>query len=753
MPSALPQPERLGAYDIVETLVEAHAGWVVYKGFDPILRRTASLKTIPRKLLNNYGSALIARLENDILIASRLHHPGIVGVYEFGEQGDFAYIASEYVEGPYLRERVRLPLSDAVSLLVQLLMALDFAHSQGVVHRGIKPANLLLNAKGQLRIAHFGVAELDSGTPAYMSPEQFARAPLDKRTDIFSSAVVFYEVLTGAHPFAGPAETLVERITRSAECPPSEVNPELPRAFDRICARALAKAAHDRYPSARSFCEDVREAYEQARGASLTRVLSNEAASYATQVLSVAERELFTASSRDPGRSMASAAVSAWGDETLRKVEKQLAQFIGPVARIRVREAAVKATGLDNLYSLLAEGLGSEEERRAFLAKRSGAAPAPATQVGPDAKPQEQPQERTVARPGPQPFDAKTPVLEPKPAPPPPDGNRKEGRSVPAPVMRPEPVPASPERPPAPRVESKPAAKAETPPARPMAPPPPPPPPKLEPPDSAARMEELIGKQPETLSAYLKDGPPQVEEVILPFVSTVQALIALYATGAKKEALSPQNVTFDRLGKATIQLLPATPGRGTSSAASNPRYAAPEMFAEKAGASADAAMAAAHIYALGVMFYEILLGKKLFAKSFAEQRTELDWMRWHADPESKAPTIKSLLPDYPAALSDLIESMMDKRPEKRPPNLEAILTRLRQIAQRANKTVVLSKKTQEKGAPYAEALASRTPAPAKGHTLLWILLALAVAAAGGGIWLWQNPDFFKTVIAPALHLN
>jgi eukaryotic-like serine/threonine-protein kinase len=744
MPSALPQPDRLGAYDIVETLVEAHAGWVVYKGFDPILRRTASLKAIPKKVLHDYGSAMVARLENDVLTASRLHHPGIVGVYEFGEQADLAYIASEYVEGPYLKERVRLPLSDAVSLIVQLLMALDFAHSQGVVHRGIKPANLLLNAKGQLRIAHFGVAELDSGTPAYMSPEQLARTSLDKRTDIFSSAVVFYEVLTGAHPFAGPAETLIERIIKIAECPPSEVNPELPRAFDRICARALSKGAHDRYPSARSFCEDVREAYEQARGASLTRVLSNEAASYATQVLSVAERELFTGSSRDAGRSMASAAVSAWGEETLRKVERQLALFIGPVAKIRVREAAAKATDLDSLYSILAEGLSGDEDRRAFLAKRSGAAPAHAPEVVPDSKPQE----RVVAKPTPPASEAPKPdsELQPDLAS---ENNRKDGKSA-SPIARPEPVVASAERIPAPRAENKPAPKPEVAPVRSPALQAPPSPLKPEPPDTAARMEELLGKQPDTLSAYLKDGPPQVEEVILPFVATVQAVIAQYATGAKKEALAPQNITFDRLGKAAVQFAPATSTRGTSSAAANPRYAAPEMFAEKTGPSADAAMTAAHIYALGVMFYEILLGKRLFAKSFADQRTELDWMRWHADPQSKAPTIKSLLSDYPAALSDLIESMMDKNPEKRPPNLDAILTRLRSIAQRANKTVVLSKKSPEKIAT-PDARASKNSAPAKSHMGLWILLVIAILAAVAGILVWQNPDFVRTVISPLLH--
>jgi len=176
------------------------------------------------------------------------------------------------------------------------------------------------------------------------------------------------------------------------------------------------------------------------------------------------------------------------------------------------------------------------------------------------------------------------------------------------------------------------------------------------------------------------------------------------------------------------------------------------MFSEKPGGNADSGITAAQIYALGVMFYEILLGKRLFAKSFAEQRSELDWMRWHADPESKAPTLKSLLPDYPTALSDLIESMMDKAPEKRPADLNTILTRLRSIAQRANKTVVLSKKMPEKARRPASSL-DLAPAPPKSHTGVWVLAVLAVLAAGGGFWLWQNPDFVRTVIAPLLHFS
>jgi hypothetical protein len=152
------------------------------------------------------------------------------------------------------------------------------------------------------------------------------------------------------------------------------------------------------------------------------------------------------------------------------------------------------------------------------------------------------------------------------------------------------------------------------------------------------------------------------------------------------------------------------------------------------------------------MFYEILLGKRLFAKTFADQRTDLDWMRWHADLDSKAPSLKSMLPDYPTALSDLVESMMEKHAEKRPANLESIQSRLREIAQRANKTIVLAKKPQAK--ERAPGIATKIIAPKKPrkNTWLWVLVFILALAAGGGIWLFENPDVFRTVMAPLLHL-
>jgi serine/threonine protein kinase len=274
--------------------------------------------------------------------------------------------------------------------------------------------------------------------------------------------------------------------------------------------------------------------------------------------------------------------------------------------------------------------------------------------------------------------------------------------------------------------------------------------PLLAAPDPGARIEKLVGKQPETLAGYLQEGPPQLEEVIHAFVSSVQAIIAMHASGNKKEALTPQSICFDRLGKASVQTLQPALTRGTSSGAGNPRYAAPELFSEKSSGS-DSAMAGAHVYALGIMFYEILLGQRLFQKTFAGQRTDLDWLRWQADLESRAPQVKSLLPDYPVALSDLVESMMEKRAEKRTTDLEGVLAKMRSIGQRANKTVVLGKAGAKQPALKSSSKVSTAPRK-KGKTGWILLLILIVTLAGIGVFAWQNPDAFRSLIAPLLNL-
>jgi hypothetical protein len=471
----------------------------------------------------------------------------------------------------------------------------------------------------------------------------------------------------------------------------------------------------------------------------------------ATMMLSEADRSNFAAARSKEGPQLVSPpGGTRWEEATIRTVEKQLATFIGPVAKLKVREAANKAGDLDRLYTIASESLSREDERRAFLAQRPGAAqPAPDATLRTPAPPLT-PQKPAVAIPEERKSTPAPLVSEPAP--------RQESRAkvpvVPAPEPKPAPVAeaklpapaepklaAKPKEMPAPKPPAAPEQKA---PQQQKAPQP-------SPVDLVASFEAIIGKQPDTLAGYLKDSPPQVEEVIHAFLSTVQALIAFYATGAKKESLAPQNITFDRLGKATIQALQPTSTRATSSAASNPRYAAPEIFAEKSAATGSS-VTTSHVYALGMMFYEILLGKRLFAKTFADQRTDLDWMRWHADLDSKAPSLKSMLPDYPTALSDLVESMMEKHAEKRPANLESIQSRLREIAQRANKTIVLAKKPQAK--ERAPGIATKIIAPKKPrkNTWLWVLVFILALAAGGGIWLFENPDVFRTVMAPLLHL-
>ncbi|MGC2194506.1 MAG: protein kinase [Terriglobales bacterium] len=753
MQPATSQPERLAQYDIVEALAQGHSGWVFYKGFDPILRRNATLRAIPKHLLENYGAPMIARLQNEVGAAARLHHPGIVGVYDYGEDSDWAFIATEYVEASCLKERSRISLADAVSLIVQVLGVLDFAHSQGVVHRDIKPSNLLITEKGTIRIANFGVAELNAGTPGYMSPEQLTGSPVDRRSDLFSAGVVLYELLAGVSPFAGPPENLVQRVCNEKERPPSEINPELPRGFDLVCAKALAKTAHERYPSARLFSEGVRDAFENSFASPPGRTISHETVLTATLPRNQVEPAPAAAPPRRDGLKVSSPApASRWDEATLRTVEKQLAEFLGPLARIVVKEAASKAADLERLYALAAESLKKGDERRAFLEQRTGttqstaqsAASKTPSQGGNKAKPvTPDPTQRAVAPevpPTPKPVSIPKPLVPPKPAP-----------AAKVELNPGSKIPFKPEAPPVAIPEAKPVAQpgmVAKPQAKPDSMPRPVPVPAA--PDVAARIEGLIGKQPDTLAGYLHDDPSQLEEVIHAFVASVQALIAMHSTDGRKDALTPQSICFDRLGKATIQSLQPNVTRGTSSGAGNPRYAAPEIFAEKSS-GADS-MPGAHVYALGVMFYEILLGRRLFGKTFADQRTDLDWLRWHADLESRAPQLKSLLPDYPVALSDLVESMMEKRAEKRPADLESILSRLRGIAQRANKTIVLGKTAAKSVAPKPASKGSSTPRKKSRAGLVAMLLFILVLA-GGGFFLWQNPDYFRTVIAPFLHLG
>ena len=355
------EPRKLGKYDIVDTLGKGGMG-TVYRAFDPVIQRTVALKTIRSDLRDeDLGPDFISRFKNEARAAGRLNHPGIVAVYDYGEEDGSAYIAMEFVEGyglrEYLHQQIKVPVADAVSIMVQLLDALHYAHEQGVVHRDIKPANIMLTRTGRLKIADFGIARIDMsnltqlgsviGTPNYMSPEQFMGLGADRRSDVYSAGVVFYELLTGAKPFPGSPEAMAYKVCYEVQPAPSSLNSALPAVFDAVVARVLTKDPDQRYPTARAFSDALQHEFERAFKSPPSAVVSEKTVRLPTLVRHIVAsgRGSLTGSGSHGG----GLDTSQWRDDTLKTVERQLARFLGPLARVMVKKAAAQTADVAEL--------------------------------------------------------------------------------------------------------------------------------------------------------------------------------------------------------------------------------------------------------------------------------------------------------------------------------------------------------------------------------------------------------------------
>jgi eukaryotic-like serine/threonine-protein kinase len=382
---------------------------VVYKSFDPVIRRPVALKTIRKELLSDEdeAAAFAARFRNEAQAAGSLLHPGIVAVYEYGEDAHYAFIAMEYVEGSSLRQyferNVRFEERDLVSIMVQLLEALQYAHDQGVWHRDIKPANIIIMNNGRIKVADFGIARVESstltqvgavmGTPGFIAPEQYLGKEVDHRVDLFAAGVVFYELLTGKPAFSGSKEGVMYKVCHEAPVPPSVVSgkPSLAR-FDAIALRALAKRPQDRYPSADKFRLDLLDAYDQP----VSPTVSEE-----TLIRDIAkagdggEGSSPKSGSRKFPRGVAAAppplpaswgqqqvstmptevlVAAGWNVQELATVERSLARFVGPIARVMVRRAARDARDFASLIQTLGEQLIASADRAKFLQQNAGLA-------------------------------------------------------------------------------------------------------------------------------------------------------------------------------------------------------------------------------------------------------------------------------------------------------------------------------------------------------------------------------------------
>lgn len=252
-----------GRYNI-EKIVGIGGMAVVFRATDTVTRRTVAIKMLKEDVARD--EAAVKRFINESKAVAMLSHPNIVSIYDVSVGGEFKYIVMEYIEGitlkSYISKRGTLPLEETLSYCEQLLRALIHAHSRGIVHRDIKPQNIMLLKNGVIKVADFGIAKLPNtdtvsmteqaiGTVYYISPEQASGLPIDARSDIYSTGVLLYEMAAGKLPFTAESPVTVALMqVQDKPTPPTEINPQIPRGLEQIILTAMEKSPKNRFQTA-----------------------------------------------------------------------------------------------------------------------------------------------------------------------------------------------------------------------------------------------------------------------------------------------------------------------------------------------------------------------------------------------------------------------------------------------------------------------------------------------------------------------
>ena len=362
-------PSSIGRYRIKRWLASGAMG-NIYEAHDPLIERPVALKILRRELLER-GDAdgWLQRFRHEARAAGSLLHPNIVTLLDYGEQDGVPFLAMEYVEGESLDQLLkragRLAYQDAVRITTQVLSALDFAHANAVVHRDIKPSNILLTKAGMAKVADFGIAHIEAsdltsegdvlGTPSYMAPEQLLGKAVDHRADQFAAGAVFFELLTGTKPFHG--KSLGESMLNMEKRGPADIcalAPEVSPRLKKVIEQALAYEPEGRHPSVAAFQRAIAETGNAVRQS-------------ADHPIRPEETVVAPPVAPPPSRGNLPVEPAPLAVEVLAEVERDLATYIGPIARSAVRRAARSTVDLGALYQTLAGYIEGQGDRDSFI--------------------------------------------------------------------------------------------------------------------------------------------------------------------------------------------------------------------------------------------------------------------------------------------------------------------------------------------------------------------------------------------------
>ena len=360
-------PQQIGRYQIVRILGSGAMG-MIYQAVDPEIDRVVAIKLIRADLLDGADRPdFIARFRREAQAAGRCTHPNIVAVHDFSIHDGNPVMVMEFIDGATLVQAWpasrRFSPADAVLLMLQVLAALQAAHTLGVVHRDIKPANIMLTGANLVKVTDFGISRIDTsvltlvesvvGTPSYMSPEQCRGEAVDARSDIFSAGIVLFEMLAGQKPFTGRnAAEVFSKLLLEPAPDLGGIVADLPTAICQVVARCLAKAPADRFASAADMA------------AALQAAIAIPVAGDADRTLLLAARPVTVPSpTLVPSGTVAG---SPFDVELLDTLTHRLTEFLGPIAAVLVRRAVRKSETVEVLCATLAANIEASDARNRF---------------------------------------------------------------------------------------------------------------------------------------------------------------------------------------------------------------------------------------------------------------------------------------------------------------------------------------------------------------------------------------------------